>query len=126
MLTADVWPNLPENPTWIFVVCLTIIVGYLLLRAYTANQQIQINGLRDSLDVQADRHAAERREIRGKIERLEMISEEARAERHFLRGEISKYRMAMSIVADLMQNCTCQALAPIGSVITSLNLEDEP
>lgn len=138
MLLADVWPSLPEKPTWIFVVCLVIVVGYLLLRAYTANQQIQINGLRASLDSQADRHdqqmremrenhAHEMREMQERIDRLELISEDARAERHFLRGEIGKYRMAISIADDLRVKCTCGALDPIGAVIRSLNLdESEP
>lgn len=124
MLTADLWPRLPADPTWIFVVCLGIVVGYFLLRAYTANQQVQINGLRESLDRQADRHAEEMREMRSRMDKLEAISEQARAERHFLRGEIGKYRMAMSIVADLMVHCSCHALAPLESVIRSLNLED--
>lgn len=126
MVLADLWPQLPANPTWIFVVCLVIVVGYFLLRAYTANQQIQINGLRDSLDKQSDRHAREMSEMRSRMDKLEVISEQARAERHFLRGEMSKYRLTMSIVADLMAACTCGALAPLESVIRSLNLEDDP
>ena len=134
MVTADIWPALPEKPTWIFVVCLVLIIGYFLLRAYTANQQIQIEGLRRSLDSQADRHDAQMREMRenhakemremqARIDRLELVSEDARAERHFLRGEIGKYRMAMSIVDDLMGECSCGALNPIASVVKSLDLE---
>jgi hypothetical protein len=133
MVTADLWPALPANPTWLGVLVVVIVVLYLLaklcaslLRTYTANQQTQIDGLRDSLEKQADRHAAEMSEMRSKIDRLELISEEARAERHFLRGEIGKYRMAMSITDDLRQKCTCGALDPIESVIRSLNLEDDP
>lgn len=137
MVTADFWPALPENPSWIFIVGLALVIGYFLLRAYTGNQQLQINGLRQSLDHQAERHDAQMREMRenhaaemhemqARIDRLELVSEDARAERHFLRGEIGKYRMAMSITDDLREKCTCGALDPIGSVIKSLNLDAEP
>lgn len=124
MTTADIWPQLPSNPTGWFVVCLSIVIAYLLLRAYTANQQVQINGLRESLDKQADRHSEEMREMREKITRLEETTEDARTERHRLRGELASYRMAVSLVAHLYTNCTCGALAPISAVLTSLNEQE--
>lgn len=133
MVLADgFWPSLPANPTWIFVVCLTIVVGYFLariaaslLRSYTANQQIQINGLRDSLEKQADRHAQEMRDMRSKIDRLETVTEEARTERHRLRGENYVLRMAVDIVRDLYTRCTCQALAPVEAVLDNISTKEE-
>lgn len=125
MLTADIWPTLPEDPTWVFFGCLALIVGYFLLRAYTANQQIQINGLRESLDRQADRHTGEMREMRSKIDRLEAVTEEARTERHRLRGEVATLRMAIGIVSDLYTHCTCHALEPIRAVLNSLSKQED-
>lgn len=124
MVTADIWPALPENPSWIFVVALGIVVGYLLLRAYTANQQIQINGLREALDRQEERHDRQIRELNEKIESLTETTEEARAERHRLRGEVANKRLALSIVAELYTKCSCGALDPVSAVLHAAAQEE--
>lgn len=124
MVTADVWPTLPADPTWIFVVCLCIVVGAILLKAYTANQQLQINGLRDSIEKQADRHSRELADLNVKIERLDARLEEARTERHYLRGEVAKMRLTLDYVRTLAAKCSCGVMEPIVDLLARLANED--
>lgn len=126
MTLADIWPTLPEDPTWLFVLCLALVIGYFLLRAYTANQQVQINGLRESLDKQADRHAEEMKEMRARIDRLDALTEEARTERHQLRSENTVLGYALFIIRDLYTKCTCGALNPVETVLRGLDARGEP
>ena len=121
MPTADIWPALPENPSWIFVTALALVIGYFLLRAYTHNQQLQINGLRESLDRQAERHDREMQRMKDefteKVAKLEAYNEEARSDRHRLRGELGKALLAIDIIRNLQGNCTCGALHPLAGIL---------
>lgn len=108
MTTAAIF-GLPEAPTVLFIVALLIVVGYLLLRAYSRNQQVEIDGLRVAV-----------KELNTKVDRLDAKYDEQRSLKHKALNDLAKSRLALDIVRRLQAECSCGALDPLAQILNNL------
>jgi outer membrane murein-binding lipoprotein Lpp len=120
MVTADLWPELPANPTWLFILALALVIGYFLLRGYSKTQSVEIEGLRKALNDQSLRHSNDLATVTAKVDRLEVLYDEQRSEKHRAQNELAKTRLALDIVRRLQAECTCGALKPLGDILANL------
>ena len=139
MVTADVWPTIPENVTWLTIVLVAVVVfGYFLprlvgslitslLESYNRNSQVQIDHLSEQLASQEQRCKEDMDAVLVRLAKFDARLEDARTERHHLRGVNAVHKMAIGQIRDLYTSCTCHALAPVAAVLNSIaDAEDDP
>lgn len=119
--------GLPEAPTFGFGVVLLIVIGYLLLRAYSSTQGKEIDGLRTALDKQSEKHQKDMDALDTKLDRLEALYDEERGLKHQAFNDVTRTVTALHLVQELSVLCECEAqpLAPLSKIIEKIMRELE-
>lgn len=122
MATAAFIFGLPAAPTAAFVVALGLVLLYLLWRDSSPVRALQqeVVELRRSLNDQAARHARDIAEVNLKMKALEDENMRQRSAKHKVTGDLAKTVIALDLVKNLAQRCTCGALHPLREIIDRL------
>lgn len=119
--------SFPAAPTALGVVAIIIIVLYWLLRDRGANASLhqEIDGLRDALSAQAERHAHQIGALNGKVDTITEQYDQQRSRAHRALNDVARCVMALTLVQRLAAECTCSVLGPLPEIVDSLVAELE-